>query len=240
MQCCSHSIHNNKIYMKTNKISFVSIWIVMVMGFCLNSCKERDVLHYSFSSYERSQSLIPPCSQDVNIPKWLTSSIAGNPDCIDVALHLLKLDHQMKPIDFKPILEQYNYEEPKLKSRNDLREGDIILYHLDYGEAINPEWGWIGVVYDVSFENNGVARISSVGACRWNYKATANEGEMVCLLTSYIIWISEKLVFTGGRVPNDYQKKRTPWAFLEEFFWSLKRLENEKPVKWKNYLKAVD
>ena len=175
MQCCSHSIHNNKIYMKTNKISFVSIWIVMVMGFCLNSCKERDVLHYSFSSYERSQSLIPPCSQDVNIPKWLTSSIAGNPDCIDVALHLLKLDHQMKPID--------------------LREGDIILYHLDYGEAINPERGWIGVVYDVSFENNGVARISSVGACRWNYKATANEGEMVCLLTSYHLNIRKISVY---------------------------------------------
>lgn len=181
--------------MKTNKISFVSIWIVMVMAFCLNSCKERDVLHYSFSSYERSQSLIPPCSQDVHIPMWLRSSIAGNPDCIDVALHLLKLDHQMKPIDFKPILEQHNYEEPKLKSRNDLREGDIILYHLDYGEAINPERGWIGVVYDVSFENNGVTRISSVGACRWNYKATVNEGEMVCLLTSYHLNIRKISVY---------------------------------------------
>lgn len=181
--------------MKTNKISFVSIWIMMVMAFCLNSCKERDVLHYSFSSYERSQSLIPACSQEGHIPKWLTSSIAGNPDCIDVALHLLKLDPQMKPIDFKPILEQYSYEEPKLKSRNDLREGDIILYHLDYGEAINPERGWIGVVYDVSFENNGVARISSVGACRWNYKATVNEGEMVCLLTSYHLNIRKISVY---------------------------------------------
>ncbi|RKW20055.1 hypothetical protein D8B45_08015 [Candidatus Gracilibacteria bacterium] len=225
--------------MKTNKISFVSIWIMMVMAFCLNSCKERDVLHYSFSSYERSQSLIPACSQEGHIPKWLTSSIAGNPDCIDVALHLLKLDPQMKPIDFKPILEQYSYEEPKLKSRNDLREGDIILYHLDYGEAINPERGWIGVVYDVSFENNGVTRISSVGACRWNYKATVNEGEMVCLLTSYHLNIRKISVYRW-KDPQGLSEKRTPWAFLEEFFGSLKRLENEKPVKGKNYLKALD
>ena len=122
--------------MKTNKISFVSIWIMMVMAFCLNSCKERDVLHYSFSSYERSQSLIPACSQEGHIPKWLTSSIAGNPDCIDVALHLLKLDPQMKPIDFKPILEQYSYEEPKLKSRNDLREGISFSIILTMGKRL--------------------------------------------------------------------------------------------------------
>ena len=197
--------------MKTNKNSLTSVrWMLelticsvfprgnhmIVEVFDFGSSEQLESMEIRYQTLEEADLLIPATAVGSYMPNVLRAAIAGDAEGVKVITRHIR-DIPGEPITkLIVLLQRFGYQKIKTAPLMLPEKNDIIVYHGNYGHAIDTDRGWIGMITKVSVKH-GQLKVCAIGAQRWNVQGSLEDEQYVSLITSYRLNLNKVSVYRG-------------------------------------------
>lgn len=197
--------------MKTNKNSLTSVRWMLELAICsvfprgnhkivevfdFGSSKQPEIMKVRYRTLEEADLLIPATAVGSYMPNVLRAAIAGDAEGVKVIARHIR-DIPGEPISkLVVLLQRFGYQKIKTAPLMLPEKNDIIVYHGNYGHAIDTDRGWIGMITKVSVKH-GQLKVCAIGAQRWNVQGSVGDEQYVSLITSYQLNLNKVSVYRG-------------------------------------------
>lgn len=197
--------------MKTNKNSLTSVRWMLELAICsvfprgnhtivevfdFGSSEQPEIMKVRYRTLEEADLLIPATAVGSYMPNVLRAAIAGDAEGVKVITRHIR-DIPGEPITkLIVLLQRFGYQKIKTTPLTLPEKNDIIVYHGNYGHAIDTDRGWIGMITKVSVKH-GQLKVCAIGAQRWNVQGSVGDEQYVSLITSYQLNLNKVSVYRG-------------------------------------------
>lgn len=197
--------------MKTKKNSLTSVYWMLELAICsvfprgkhtivevfdFGSSEQPEIMKVRYRTLEEADLLIPATAVGSYMPNVLRAAIAGDAEGVKVIARHIR-DIPGEPISkLVVLLQRFGYQKIKTASLMLPEKNDIIVYHGNYGHAIDTDRGWIGMITKVSVKH-GQLKVCAIGAQRWNVQGSVGDEQYVTLITSYQLNLNKVSVYRG-------------------------------------------
>lgn len=197
--------------MKTNKNSLTSVRWMLELAICsvfprgnhmivevfdFGSSEQLESMEIRYQTLEEADLLIPATAVGSYMPNVLRAAIAGDAEGVKVITRHIR-DIPGEPITkLIVLLQRFGYQKIKTAPLMLPEKNDIIVYHGNYGHAIDTDRGWIGMITKVSVKH-GQLKVCAIGAQRWNVQGSLEDEQYVSLITSYRLNLNKVSVYRG-------------------------------------------
>lgn len=197
--------------MKTNKNSLTSVYWMLELAICsvfprgnhtivevfdFGSSEHPEIMKVRYRTLEEADLLIPATAVGSYMPNVLRAAIAGDAEGVKVITRHIR-DIPGEPITkLVVLLQRFGYQKIKTAPLMLPEKNDIIVYHGNYGHAIDTDRGWIGMITKVSVKH-GQLKVCAIGAQRWNVQGSVGDEQYVSLITSYQLNLNKVSVYRG-------------------------------------------
>ena len=169
---------------------------MIVEVFDFGSSEQLESMEIRYQTLEEADLLIPATAVGSYMPNVLRAAIAGDAEGVKVITRHIR-DIPGEPITkLIVLLQRFGYQKIKTAPLMLPEKNDIIVYHGNYGHAIDTDRGWIGMITKVSVKH-GQLKVCAIGAQRWNVQGSAGDEQYVSLITSYRLNLSKVSVYRG-------------------------------------------
>ena len=195
--------------MKTNKNSLTSVRWMLELAICsvfprgnhmivevfdFGSSEQLESMEIRYQTLEEADLLIPATAVGSYMPNVLRAAIAGDAEGVKVITRHIR-DIPGEPITkLIVLLQRFGYQKIKTAPLMLPEKNDIIVYHGNYGHAIDTDRGWIGMITKVSVKH-GQLKVCAIGAQRWNVQGSLEDEQYVSLITSYRLNLNKVSVY---------------------------------------------
>ena len=195
--------------MKTNKNSLTSVRWMLELAICsvfprgnhmivevfdFGSSEQLESMEIRYQTLEEADLLIPATAVGSYMPNVLRAAIAGDAEGVKVITRHIR-DIPGEPITkLIVLLQRFGYQKIKTAPLMLPEKNDIIVYHGNYGHAIDTDRGWIGMITKVSVKH-GQLKVCAIGAQRWNVQGSVGDEQYVTLITSYQLNLNKVSVY---------------------------------------------
>ena len=195
--------------MKTNKNSLTSVRWMLELAICsvfprgnhtivevfdFGSSEQPEIMKVRYRTLEEADLLIPATAVGSYMPNVLRAAIAGDAEGVKVITRHIR-DIPGEPITkLIVLLQRFGYQKIKTTPLMLPEKNDIIVYHGNYGYAIDTDRGWIGMITKVSVKH-GQLKVCAIGAQRWNVQGSVGDEQYVSLITSYQLNLNKVSVY---------------------------------------------
>ena len=156
----------------------------IVEVFDFGSSEQPEIMKVRYRTLEEADLLIPATAVGSYMPNVLRAAIAGDAEGVKVITRHIR-DIPGEPITkLIVLLQRFGYQKIKTAPLMLPEKNDIIVYHGNYGHAIDTDRGWIGMITKVSVKH-GQLKVCAIGAQRWNVQGSVGDEQYVSLITSY-------------------------------------------------------
>lgn len=157
---------------------------MIVEVFDFGSSEQLESMEIRYQTLEEADLLIPATAVGSYMPNVLRAAIAGDAEGVKVITRHIR-DIPGEPITkLIVLLQRFGYQKIKTAPLMLPEKNDIIVYHGNYGHAIDTDRGWIGMITKVSVKH-GQLKVCAIGAQRWNVQGSVGDEQYVSLITSY-------------------------------------------------------
>ena len=197
--------------MKTNKNSLTPVHWMLELAICsvfprgnhmivevfdFGSSEQLESMEIRYQTLEEADLLIPATAVGSYMPNVLRAAIAGDAEGVKVITRHIR-DIPGEPITkLIVLLQRFGYQKIKTAPLMLPEKNDIIVYHGNYGHAIDTDRGWIGMITKVSVKH-GQLKVCAIGAQRWNVQGSVGDEQYVSLITSYQLNLNKVSVYRG-------------------------------------------
>jgi hypothetical protein len=169
---------------------------MIVEVFDFGSSEQLESMEIRYQTLEEADLLIPATAVGSYMPNVLRAAIAGDAEGVKVITRHIR-DIPGEPITkLIVLLQRFGYQKIKTAPLMLPEKNDIIVYHGNYGHAIDTDRGWIGMITKVSVKH-GQLKVCAIGAQRWNVQGSLEDEQYVSLITSYRLNLSKVSVYRG-------------------------------------------
>jgi len=195
--------------MKTNKNSLTPVHWMLELAICsvfprgnhmivevfdFGSSEQLESMEIRYQTLEEADLLIPATAVGSYMPNVLRAAIAGDAEGVKVITRHIR-DIPGEPITkLIVLLQRFGYQKIKTAPLMLPEKNDIIVYHGNYGHAIDTDRGWIGMITKVSVKH-GQLKVCAIGAQRWNVQGSVRDEQYVSLITSYRLNLNKVSVY---------------------------------------------
>lgn len=168
----------------------------IVEVFDFGSSEQPEIMKVCYRTLEEADLLIPATAVGSYMPNVLRAAIAGDAEGVKVITRHIR-DIPGEPITkLIVLLQRFGYQKIRTAPLTLPEKNDIIVYHGNYGHAIDTDRGWIGMITKVSVKH-GQLKVCAIGAQRWNVQGSLEDEQYVSLITSYRLNLSKVSVYRG-------------------------------------------
>ena len=168
----------------------------IVEVFDFGSSEQPEIMKIRYQTLEEADLLIPATAVGSYMPNVLRAAIAGDAEGVKVIARHIR-DIPGEPITkLIVLLQRFGYQKIKTAPLMLPEKNDIIVYHGNYGHAIDTDRGWIGMITKVSVKH-GQLKVCAIGAQRWNVQGSLEDEQYVSLITSYRLNLNKVSVYRG-------------------------------------------
>ena len=168
----------------------------IVEVFDFGSSEQPEIMKVRYRTLEEADLLIPATAVGSYMPNVLRAAIAGDAEGVKVITRHIR-DIPGEPITkLIVLLQRFGYQKIKTTPLMLPEKNDIIVYHGNYGHAIDTDRGWIGMITKVSVKH-GQLKVCAIGAQRWNVQGSVGDEQYVSLITSYQLNLNKVSVYRG-------------------------------------------
>lgn len=168
----------------------------IVEVFDFGSSEQPEIMKVRYRTLEEADLLIPATAVGSYMPNVLRAAIAGDAEGVKVIARHIR-DIPGEPITkLIVLLQRFGYQKIKTAPLMLPEKNDIIVYHGNYGYAIDTDRGWIGMITEVSVKH-GQLKVCAIGAQRWNVRGSLEDEQYVSLITSYRLNLNKVSVYRG-------------------------------------------
>jgi len=168
----------------------------IVEVFDFGSSEQPEIMKVRYRTLEEADLLIPATAVGSYMPNVLRAAIAGDAEGVKVITRHIR-DIPGEPITkLIVLLQRFGYQKIKTAPLMLPEKNDIIVYHGNYGHAIDTDRGWIGMITKVSVKH-GQLKVCAIGAQRWNVQGSVGDEQYVSLITSYQLNLNKVSVYRG-------------------------------------------
>ncbi|GEM_PF-1075123 len=168
----------------------------IVEVFDFGSSEQPEIMKVRYRTLEEADLLIPATAVGSYMPNVLRAAIAGDAEGVKVIARHIR-DIPGEPITkLIVLLQRFGYQRIKTAPLMLPEKNDIIVYHGNYGHAIDTDRGWIGMITKVSVKH-GQIKVCAIGAQRWNVQGSVGDEQYVSLITSYQLNLNKVSVYRG-------------------------------------------
>ena len=168
----------------------------IVEVFDFGSSEQPEIMKVCYRTLEEADLLIPATAVGSYMPNVLRAAIAGDAEGVKVITRHIR-DIPGEPITkLIVLLQRFGYQKIKTAPLMLPEKNDIIVYHGNYGHAIDTDRGWIGMITKVSVKH-GQLKVCAIGAQRWNIQGSLEDEQYVSLITSYRLNLNKVSVYRG-------------------------------------------
>lgn len=168
----------------------------IVEVFDFGSSEQPEIMKVRYRTLEEADLLIPATAVGSYMPNVLRAAIAGDAEGVKVITRHIR-DIPGEPITkLIVLLQRFGYQKIKTTPLMLPEKNDIIVYHGNYGHAIDTDRGWIGMITKVSVKH-GQLQVCAIGAQRWNVRGSLEDEQYVSLITSYRLNLSKVSLYRG-------------------------------------------
>lgn len=169
---------------------------MIVEVFDFGSSEQLESMEIRYQTLEEADLLIPATAVGSYMPNVLRAAIAGDAEGVKVITRHIR-DIPGEPITkLIVLLQRFGYQKIKTAPLMLPEKNDIIVYHGNYGHAIDTDRGWIGMITKVSVKH-GQIKVCAIGAQRWNVQGSVGDEQYVSLITSYQLNLNKVSVYRG-------------------------------------------
>ena len=162
----------------------------------LKPSEQPEIMKVRYRTLEEADLLIPATAVGSYMPNVLRAAIAGDAEGVKVITRHIR-DIPGEPISkLVVLLQRFGYQKIKTTPLILPEKNDIIVYHGNYGHAIDTDRGWIGMITKVSVKH-GQLKVCAIGAQRWNVQGSVGDEQYVSLITSYRLNLNKVSVYRG-------------------------------------------
>ena len=166
----------------------------IVEVFDFGSSEQPEIMKVRYRTLEEADLLIPATAVGSYMPNVLRAAIAGDAEGVKVITRHIR-DIPGEPITkLIVLLQRFGYQKIKTAPLMLPEKNDIIVYHGNYGHAIDTDRGWIGMITKVSVKH-GQLKVCAIGAQRWNVQGSLEDEQYVSLITSYRLNLNQVSVY---------------------------------------------
>ena len=166
----------------------------IVEVFDFGSSEQPEIMKVRYRTLEEADLLIPATAVGSYMPNVLRAAIAGDAEGVKVITRHIR-DIPGEPISkLVVLLQRFGYQKIKTTPLMLPEKNDIIVYHGNYGHAIDTDRGWIGMITKVSVKH-GQLKVCAIGAQRWNVQGSVGDEQYVTLITSYQLNLNKVSVY---------------------------------------------
>ena len=166
----------------------------IVEVFDFGSSEQPEIMKVRYRTLEEADLLIPATAVGSYMPNVLRAAIAGDAEGVKVIARHIR-DIPGEPISkLIVLLQRFGYQKIKTTPLMLPEKNDIIVYHGNYGHAIDTDRGWIGMITKVSVKH-GQLKVCAIGAQRWNVQGSVGDEQYVTLITSYQLNLNKVSVY---------------------------------------------
>ena len=166
----------------------------IVEVFDFGSSEQPEIMKVRYRTLEEADLLIPATAVGSYMPNVLRAAIAGDAEGVKVITRHIR-DIPGEPITkLIVLLQRFGYQKIKTAPLMLPEKNDIIVYHGNYGHAIDTDRGWIGMITKVSVKH-GQLKVCAIGAQRWNVQGSLEDEQYVSLITSYRLNLNKVSVY---------------------------------------------
>ena len=166
----------------------------IVEAFDFGSSEQPEIMKVRYRTLEEADLLIPATAVGSYMPNVLRAAIAGDAEGVKVITRHIR-DIPGEPITkLIVLLQRFGYQKIKTAPLMLPEKNDIIVYHGNYGHAIDTDRGWIGMITKVSVKH-GQLKVCAIGAQRWNVQGSLEDEQYVSLITSYRLNLNKVSVY---------------------------------------------
>ena len=166
----------------------------IVEVFDFGSSEQPEIMKVRYRTLEEADLLIPATAVGSYMPNVLRAAIAGDAEGVTVITRHIR-DIPGEPITkLIVLLQRFGYQKIKTAPLMLPEKNDIIVYHGNYGHAIDTDRGWIGMITKVSVKH-GQLKVCAIGAQRWNVQGSLEDEQYVSLITSYRLNLNKVSVY---------------------------------------------
>lgn len=167
---------------------------MIVEVFDFGSSEQLESMEIRYQTLEEADLLIPATAVGSYMPNVLRAAIAGDAEGVKVITRHIR-DIPGEPITkLIVLLQRFGYQKIKTAPLMLPEKNDIIVYHGNYGHAIDTDRGWIGMITKVSVKH-GQLKVCAIGAQRWNVQGSLEDEQYVSLITSYRLNLNKVSVY---------------------------------------------
>lgn len=168
----------------------------IVEVFDFGSSEQPEIMKVRYRTLEEADLLIPATAVGSYMPNVLRAAIAGDAEGVKVITRHIR-DIPGEPISkLIVLLQRFGYQKIKTAPLMLPEKNDIIVYHGNYGHAIDTDRGWIGMITKVSVKH-GQLKVCAIGAQRWNVRGSLEDEQYVSLITSYRLNLNKVSIYRG-------------------------------------------
>ena len=168
----------------------------IVEVFDFGSSEQPEIMKVRYRTLEEADLLIPATAVGSYMPNVLRAAIAGDAEGVKVIARHIR-DIPGEPITkLIVLLQRFGYQKIKTAPLMLPEKNDIIVYHGNYGHAIDADRGWIGMITKVSVKH-GQLKVCAIGAQRGNVQGSLEDEQYVSLITSYRLNLNKVSVYRG-------------------------------------------
>ena len=168
----------------------------IVEVFDFGSSEQPEIMKVRYRTLEEADLLIPATAVGSYMPNVLRAAIAGDAEGVKVIARHIR-DIPGEPITkLIVLLQRFGYQKIKTAPLMLPEKNDIIVYHGNYGYAIDTDRGWIGMITEVSVKH-GQLKVCAIGAQRWNVRGSLEDEQYVSLITSYRLNLNKVSIYRG-------------------------------------------
>ena len=168
----------------------------IVEVFDFGSSEQPEIMKVRYRTLEEADLLSPATAVGSYMPNVLRAAIAGDAEGVKVITRHIR-DIPGEPITkLIVLLQRFGYQKIKTTPLTLPEKNDIIVYHGNYGHAIDTDRGWIGMITKVSVKH-GQLKVCAIGAQRWNVQGSVGDEQYVSLITSYQLNLNKVSVYRG-------------------------------------------
>ena len=168
----------------------------IVEVFDFGSSEHPEIMKVRYRTLEEADLLIPATAVGSYMPNVLRAAIAGDAEGVKVIARHIR-DIPGEPVSkLVVLLQRFGYQKIKTAPLMLPEKNDIIVYHGNYGHAIDTDRGWIGMITKVSVKH-GQLKVCAIGAQRWNVQGSVGDEQYVSLITSYQLNLNKVSVYRG-------------------------------------------
>ena len=166
----------------------------IVEVFDFGSSEQPEIMKVCYRTLEEADLLIPATAVGSYMPNVLRAAIAGDAEGVKVITRHIR-DIPGEPITkLIVLLQRFGYQKIRTAPLTLPEKNDIIVYHGNYGHAIDTDRGWIGMITKVSVKH-GQLKVCAIGAQRWNVQGSVGDEQYVTLITSYQLNLNKVSVY---------------------------------------------